>query len=216
VKRISDRAHAFARKIYDDSDAALQLRDFFRHISSPVLQNVTFNYSDSKVRKPNQIIKIDFKTIHFQVDSSVLTKQKFDLMFSGSEIVVAGKLRENIEGLEGSVLTSRNNYPLLPVPGVIPGGKNRTLDGNNSLERLWAFLTIKQKLKEFDALNVPDEKDGNVTSEAQLAKAEALRLSLKVMHQLEFGKYHLLILNIFAVLFCDTADVIDCGEEGEN
>lgn len=49
VKRISDRAHAFARKIYDDSDAALQLRDFFRHISSPVLQNVTFNYTDSKV-----------------------------------------------------------------------------------------------------------------------------------------------------------------------
>lgn len=105
-------------------------------------------------------------------------------MFSGSEIVVAGKLRENIDGLEGSVLSSRDSYPFLPVPGVIPGDKNRTIDGNNFLERLWAFLTIKQKLKEFDALNVPDAQDGNETSEAQLAKAEALRLSLKVTDQL--------------------------------
>jgi hypothetical protein len=132
------------------------------------------------------MMKINSKISNFQVDSTVLTKQRFDLMFSGSEIVVAGKLRENIDGLEGSVLTSRNNYPLLPVPGANPGQRNKTYDGNNFLERLWAFLTIKQKLKEFDALNVPEAQDGNVTSEAQMAKAEAIRLSLKVTHKLKF------------------------------
>lgn len=110
-----------------------------------------------------------------------MTKQKFDLMFSGSEIVVAGKLRENIENLEGSVLTSRDNYPLLPVPGLLPEEVTKKNDRNNFLERLWAFLTIKQKLKEFDALNVPDAKEANnETTEALAAKAEALKLSLKV------------------------------------
>lgn len=138
-------------------------------------------------------------------------------MFSGSEIVVAGKLRENIENLEGSVLTSRDNYPLLPVPGLLPGEITKKNDRNNFLERLWAFLTIKQKLKEFDALNVPDVKEANnETTEAQAAKAEALKLSLKVTLISFACPIALLQLNFDAVFVCDSADVTDRGEEGEN
>jgi hypothetical protein len=148
------------------------------------------------------------------VESEVLTKQRFDLMFSGSEIVVAGKLRENFEGFEGSVLSSRDNYPFLPIPGVSPGARNRTNDGNNFLERLWAFLTIKQKLKQFDALDVPEAQDGNETPEAQKAKEEALRLSLKVMHLLIFLPTTSMEL-IFAVFLCYSADVFGCSQEGE-
>lgn len=49
LKRLSLRAGAFARKIYEAADAALQLRDFYRQVASPLLSNVTFNYSDTQV-----------------------------------------------------------------------------------------------------------------------------------------------------------------------
>jgi Mg-chelatase subunit ChlD len=49
LKQLSLRNSGFARKIYEASDTALQLRDFYRQVASPLLANVTFRYEPDQV-----------------------------------------------------------------------------------------------------------------------------------------------------------------------
>jgi len=49
LKRLSLQNTGFARKIYEASDTALQLRDFYRQVASPLLTNVTFRYEPDQV-----------------------------------------------------------------------------------------------------------------------------------------------------------------------
>ena len=49
LKKLSLRNSGFARKIYEASDTALQLTDFYREVSSPLLANVTFKYAPEQV-----------------------------------------------------------------------------------------------------------------------------------------------------------------------
>jgi hypothetical protein len=49
LKRLSLRNSGFARKIYEASDTALQLRDFYRQVASPLLANVSFSYQPEHV-----------------------------------------------------------------------------------------------------------------------------------------------------------------------
>lgn len=51
LQKLSLKNNGFARKIYEASDAALQLRNFYMKIASPVLSQVKFSYDDEKVRK---------------------------------------------------------------------------------------------------------------------------------------------------------------------
>lgn len=50
LKKLSLNNTGFARVIYEASDASLQLRNFYKEISSPVLSNVTFKYIDAQVK----------------------------------------------------------------------------------------------------------------------------------------------------------------------
>lgn len=57
LKKLSLRNSGFARKIYEASDTALQLTDFYRQVASPLLANVTFSYQPDQVGpKAKQII----------------------------------------------------------------------------------------------------------------------------------------------------------------
>lgn len=49
LKKLSLNNTGFARIIYEASDASLQLHNFYKEISSPVLSNVTFKYADTQV-----------------------------------------------------------------------------------------------------------------------------------------------------------------------
>lgn len=53
LKKLSLNNTGFARVIYEASDASLQLRNFYKEISSPVLSNVTFKYIDEQVKIKN-------------------------------------------------------------------------------------------------------------------------------------------------------------------
>ncbi|XP_062611291.1 inter-alpha-trypsin inhibitor heavy chain H4-like [Saccostrea cucullata] len=123
----------FARKIYEEVDAAEQLETFYEEISTPLLVDVRMEYTPTVVQEGD------------------VTERKFPQYFNGSELVVAGKLRENSaaewqakvigEGESGQrsgslefITTPKN---LLDVPGV-------TAD---FAERYWAFSRIKELLK---------------------------------------------------------------------
>ncbi|KAF5281230.1 hypothetical protein FQA39_LY05116 [Lamprigera yunnana] len=69
LQGLSLRNFGFSRHIYEAADASLQLQDFYKQISSPLLSDVTFKYEPTVTS---------------------LTETNFPIHFGGSEIVVAG------------------------------------------------------------------------------------------------------------------------------
>lgn len=49
LRRLSLANNGFARNIYEASDAALQLKNFYNEVASPLLANVSFNYLPGQV-----------------------------------------------------------------------------------------------------------------------------------------------------------------------
>merc|ERR1719367_1705081 len=72
IKAIGTESGAFSRKIYEASDAAIQLEDFYAEISSPLLTNVTFDYVGEAFKNK--------------------TSSNLKTFFKGGEYIVAGKL----------------------------------------------------------------------------------------------------------------------------
>ena len=78
VKDISKESKAFARRIYEASDAPIQLEDFYQEIASPLLNNITFDYVGEAFHNK--------------------TSKNINTYFRGGEYVVAGKIdREKID-----------------------------------------------------------------------------------------------------------------------
>uniref|UniRef100_A0A3Q1AMC9 Inter-alpha-trypsin inhibitor heavy chain H3 n=1 Tax=Amphiprion ocellaris TaxID=80972 RepID=A0A3Q1AMC9_AMPOC len=72
---MSQQNKGLARRIYEASDATLQLQGFYDEVSSPLLSEVDLRYPDNAVE--------------------LLTTNHFKQLFNGSEIVVAGRLMDN-------------------------------------------------------------------------------------------------------------------------
>lgn len=158
LRKLSLLNEAFMRHIYEASDAALQLRDFYKQVSSPLLSNVRFVYP------PNQ------------VNEKSLTKHKFHTYYRGSEVVVAGKVEKGTE-LQPEVLGFcgvDDSYTRKKFK-VVPKFSQRKPGEYLPLERLWAYITIKQLLDAKDAdKKVDDDKKNEETPEKR-----ALELALK-------------------------------------
>ncbi|CAH0698897.1 unnamed protein product [Spodoptera exigua] len=158
LRKLSLRHGGFMRHIYEAADAALQLRDFYRQISSPLLANVKFSYPPGQVR------------------SESVTQHQFRTYYAGSELVVAGQvldvpeLAPTVEAFCGvSDGKGRKRLEILPK---VPIEKKK--QGTLPLERLWSYLTIKQLLDQRDASddNEPADKENS-------PEKKALALALK-------------------------------------
>ncbi|KAM9443593.1 inter alpha-trypsin inhibitor, heavy chain 4-like [Clarias gariepinus] len=139
-----------ARRIYEDSDADLQLQGFYEEVATPLLTDVQINYNGA----------------------SNLTQTSFRQYYNGSEIVVAGQITDNsLETLQTEVIaisiglkvTYQDSVSTKDVIDVLP-------QHENFIQRLWAYLTVKQLLEKEVTLK-GDEKEA--------AKKKALDLSLK-------------------------------------
>ncbi|PSN48670.1 hypothetical protein C0J52_04778, partial [Blattella germanica] len=168
LKKLSLRNSGFARKIYEAADTALQLRDFYREVASPLLANVTFAYSPE------------------QVEEDSLTKYNFRRLFSGSELVVAGKLNKDKDfkgNVGGSSLSGLRTFDFDPIiiddlpfiPEPIP--EIPTNHTPSSMERMWAYLTIQQLLEEDKAKDYNHEDKNQTSPEKQKALEIALKYS---------------------------------------
>lgn len=70
MRKLSSENLGFSRHIFEAADSSLQLQDFYKRISSPVLSNVTFKYIDHVTE---------------------VTKTHYPILFNGSELVVTGR-----------------------------------------------------------------------------------------------------------------------------
>ncbi len=136
---------------------------FFDEVASPLLKDVRFIYESDKVEE--------------------VTESKVANYFSGSEFVIAGKFKEGaslsgeIEALSvDGIFTDKFSYSIVPsdfFPPFLPKPpieKPKKEVQKYSLEKIWAYLTIKDLLKKREE----DVKDSSNVTE------KALKLSLDV------------------------------------
>ncbi|XP_059185016.1 inter-alpha-trypsin inhibitor heavy chain H3-like [Centropristis striata] len=147
---MSKQNKGVARRIFEGSDAAVQLQGFYEEVANPLLSEVDLRYPDNTV------------------DS--LTTNHYSQLFNGSEIVVAGRLMDNDldnflvevfgqgfeEDFEVQGQASAMDWDMMyPDEEYIFG---------DFTERLWAYLTIQQLLEKSKS-DAPDEK-ANTTAKA--------------------------------------------------
>ncbi|XP_030634237.1 inter-alpha-trypsin inhibitor heavy chain H3-like [Chanos chanos] len=148
--------NGLARRIYEASDAALQLQGFYDEVASPLLLEVDMHYPENMVNS--------------------LTESHFKQLFSGSEIVVAGRLIDTkMNGflIEVSAQGVDEEFTVHGWASATEWDIIYTEDEyifGDITERLWAYLTIQQLLDKRD-IGTPEERE-NFT-------AEALDLSLR-------------------------------------
>uniref|UniRef100_A0A672QQ69 Inter-alpha-trypsin inhibitor heavy chain H3-like n=1 Tax=Sinocyclocheilus grahami TaxID=75366 RepID=A0A672QQ69_SINGR len=131
-----------ARRIYEDSDADLQLQGFYDEVAVPLLTDIQLKYPGG----------------------TNLTKTSFSLYFNGSEIVVSGQITDNsVESFTTEVIAVSDTI-MTKDPSDVPP------ENEDFMQRLWAYLTVKQLLERQVLLKGQEKED---------EKEEALQLSLK-------------------------------------
>lgn len=156
LKKLSLENQAFSRHIYEAADASIQLQEFFKQISSPLLKNVNFRYENvNDVTKTNHPV--------YYEGTELVTAGRYDISNSESKhlfyLLLMIKIISVIE-LQFSVQATGSEGSQLLTPNVeAPVG---------SLEKIWVYLTVQQKL---DEAEVSENRD-------QLLK-EARDLALK-------------------------------------
>ncbi|XP_068108916.1 inter-alpha-trypsin inhibitor heavy chain H3-like [Hyperolius riggenbachi] len=145
-----------ARRIYEDSDAALQLQGFYTEVANPTLVNVEMQYPENAIAD--------------------LTQNSFKQYFDGSEIVVAGRIIDNdldfftvdvkADGAEESLNYTEN----VQIQDKDEVKEQQEYIFGDFTERLWAYLTIQQLL---------EKRVSADTSEKDSLKQKALDLALK-------------------------------------
>ncbi|KAM5280510.1 inter-alpha-trypsin inhibitor heavy chain H3 [Ctenodactylus gundi] len=148
--------NGLARRIYEDSDAHLQLQGFYEEVANPLLTGVEVEYPENTI--------LD------------LTQNNYHHFYDGSEIIVAGRLAdEDMNSFKADVKGQGaiNHLTFTEEVDMKEAEKALTeLDYifGNYIERLWAYLTIEQLLDK--RKNAQGEEKENLT-------AKALDLSLK-------------------------------------
>ncbi|XP_077582048.1 inter-alpha-trypsin inhibitor heavy chain H3-like [Stigmatopora nigra] len=144
---LSKQNKGIARRIFEASDAALQLQGFYEEVSSPLLLDVKLQYPGNSV--------------------DALTKNQYSHLFNGSEIVVAGRVDDSHQ-LDNFLVEVFAQGPEADFQvqgeaqvqdwGVIYP-EDKYVFGDFT-ERLWAYLTIQQ------ALEKSQEGKDNLTAKA--------------------------------------------------
>ena len=165
VKKISIQNNGLGRKIYEASDAAMQIARLYDEISVTLLNNITFQYLDAPVAN--------------------VTKHEYTNYFNGTEVVICGRLSD-VDDEVNDTPTIRVTGNGVNKPGLVLSGamsdnlvdisfKNTSTDTGEFekiTEKVWAYLTIKQLLDKELATSNEGEKESY--------KKQILDLSIKV------------------------------------
>ncbi|KAI8790677.1 inter-alpha-trypsin inhibitor heavy chain H3 isoform X1 [Biomphalaria glabrata] len=162
MKTISIQSFGFARKIYEASDAALQVSGLYKEISAVSIKDATISYLPSIV------------------DELTVTENNFPVIFKDSEVVVSGKLAQNTKNMEIvikgiqqsgeiSLVLNEVDYNNFILKDNVNPFFTLPRDFSGIVEKMWAFITIKQLLK---------EKEKNSSAMEEIDK-KIIQMSLK-------------------------------------
>ena len=167
LKSLSAQNFGFARKIYEASDAALQVSSLYNEISAVSLKDLSITYQSSSV------------------DEFSLTDTEFPMVFNGTEIMICGLWKEGKEKLEYKITGLERTRKIeitkevdsMDAMIVSPDEETDKLftgtrDFSGLVERMWAYKTIRQLLKKKAKL-IGDKR------KIQGLKQKILEMSLK-------------------------------------
>ena len=98
LEKLAGQNSGIFRKILVDSDSSLQLTGFFDDVATPLLLNVQFSYQEDVV------------------DNNAVTDTRFPSYFKGSELVVAGKLMDElVDAIDCNVLATTTEYGTIGI-----------------------------------------------------------------------------------------------------
>lgn len=136
MRRLSLENRGIARRIYEHSDATLQLKGFYDEIASPLLFDIEMAYLGETAQNVTQTL--------------------FPNYFEGSELVVTGKVKSEAKNLQVR-LTAHNQKEKISLENDISVVDNATqpsfgCSGNVDeiqwfVQRLWAYFTIQDLLQ---------------------------------------------------------------------
>ncbi|XP_036055165.1 inter-alpha-trypsin inhibitor heavy chain H4 [Onychomys torridus] len=156
LEKLAQDNGGLARRIYEDSDSALQLQDFYHEVANPLLLAVAFEYPSDAVE--------------------VVTQDNFRHHFKGSEIVVAGKLQDQGPDILSAKITGQmhmQNITFQTEASIAQKAEEFQSPKyifHNFMERLWALLTINQQLEQMVSAS---------GEELEALESQALSLSLR-------------------------------------
>ncbi|KAM5146017.1 inter-alpha-trypsin inhibitor heavy chain H6 [Mantella aurantiaca] len=136
MRRLSLENRGIARRIYEYSDATLQLKGFYDEIASPLLFDIEMAYLGETAQNVTQTL--------------------FPNYFEGSELVVTGKVKPGAKNLQVR-MTAHNQKEKVSLENDISVVDNATqpsfgCSGNVDeiqwfVQRLWAYFTIQDLLQ---------------------------------------------------------------------
>merc|ERR1712038_1124684 len=199
IKDISTDNHAFARKIFESSDATIQLENFYAEISSPLLKHLSFTYvgdggletaenvlPGATFHKGSEVISVVKMGEENQLPTSLrVNGQSFEspdfndviypCIFKGEDDHSALNEEENDENQEEDNENVTENdieeVQLRHIHHCIPHPFPPVPQSPPSfIERLWAFLTIEKLL---------DEKADNKNMTEEDREEKATEIALK-------------------------------------
>lgn len=164
VKTVAIQNNGVGRRIYEESDAALQITDFYKEIATPILSGVEFTYLEDAANE------------------TTVTKSSFKNLFNGSEVVVAGQLAKDDVGVLSLVVSGNNDGEIVDlklkagVEELIPADETaREIEMTpfeEVTEKIWAYLTIKDLIRQYEGAMDQSQKE--------ILKKKAVEMSLKV------------------------------------
>ncbi|XP_041638859.1 inter-alpha-trypsin inhibitor heavy chain H3-like isoform X5 [Cheilinus undulatus] len=137
LEKMSLQNNGVARRIYEESDADLQLKGFYEEVATPLLTDVTMIYEGGVN----------------------VTQTNFSQYYNGSEIVVAGQITDNnIETFTPQVIAiSRRTRVVFTETNTTVESTGTVSDSN--IQRVWAYLTVKQLLEKELQLSGPEKEN---------------------------------------------------------
>jgi len=157
LQSIASQNSGVSRRIYEGSDAALQLEHFYAQISSPLLSNLKFEYVGG-------------------LDNSSISETEVNTFFRGGELIVSGKLSSldddeppsfgvKISGLGKAGLAYHRELDIcprtstiVPAPQCLQPRVYPKSEAQSFLQKLFAFQQIKQVLQKADIAETEGEK----------------------------------------------------------
>ncbi|XP_059367396.1 inter-alpha-trypsin inhibitor heavy chain H2 [Carassius carassius] len=134
LERMAMDNRGIAQRIYANHDAAEQLKTFYSQVSSPLLRSITIHFPENAVNS--------------------VTQNRFDKFFSGSELIVAGKLKpSNLTTLQSFTTAAAANMDLniqteadIQELDSVLGTHQHSFTG--FARQMWAYITVNQLLAE--------------------------------------------------------------------
>merc|ERR1712183_328256 len=154
LQSIASQNNAVSKRIYEGSDAALQLEDFYAQISSPVLSNLNVEYVGG-------------------IQEASTSNTELNTFFRGGELVVSGKLSTcqncqgppdfgvKISGFGKDGLPYHREFDIclgISAPRCLQPRVFPKSEAQSFLQKLFTFQHIKQVLEKADIAETEEEK----------------------------------------------------------